>query len=230
MEAVLVIKDKKIYQKVIEYINKEVSEGRLGKGDKLPPERKLVEILCVGRNSIREALKVLDIMGLVDRKQGDGTYIKTEFENWFSETLSIGFMLSDTSKKEIYEFRNMIEVEIATLAAERITQEEINLLKECYTKLIDHNNENYAVKYDREFHYIIAKASKNPIIINSYNAMSNMMDLFIYDLREDAFEDGGIGLVNQVHVDVFEAISNKQPEKAREAMKAHMDILKKYYK
>ena len=223
-------KNKKVYHQVIDYISKEIDEGKLGKGDKIPTERKLVEVLGIGRNSIREALKILDIIGLVERRQGDGTYIKEEFDNWFSEPMSIAFMLSDSSKNEIFEFRNMIEVEIATLAAKRITDDEIYELKNCLLKLIDINNETEKVKYDKKFHSLIAKASKNLIIINSYNAMSYMLDLFIYDIRTIIFDTEGDAVSKKLHKDIFDAIASRNSKDAREAMKRHMDIIKRYFK
>lgn len=224
------IKDKKVYEKVIDYIKNEVEEGKLGKGDKIPTERKLVEILGIGRNSIREALKILDIIGLVERRQGDGTYIKKEFNNWFSQPMSIAFMLSDTSQNEIFEFRDMIEVEIATLAAERITDDEIRELEECYNNLISITDQIENVKYDKKFHSIIARASKNLIIINSYNAMSYMLDLFIYTSRTEVFIKEGSELLNRLHKDIYYGVIERNPEKAGEAMRKHMDVIKKYYK
>lgn len=126
---------KQIHYKVIEYIQTEVEEGRLLKGDKIPSEREMVDILGIGRNSIREALKILDILGIVDRRQGVGSYINDSFDSWFSKPMSVAIMLSETSKNEIFEFRNMIEVKIAKLAADRITEEEIGELTACYEKM-----------------------------------------------------------------------------------------------
>lgn len=224
------IKDKKVYEKVIDYIKNEVDDGKLGKGDKIPTERALVEILGIGRNSIREALKILEIIGLVERRQGDGTYIKNEFNHWFSEPMSIAFMLSDTNQNEIFEFRDMIEVEIATLAAERITDNEIHELTGCFNKLITTEDQVENVKLDKKFHSIIAGASKNLIIINSYNAMSYMLDLFIYTSRSEVFNKEGSELLNQLHSDIYFAIRDRNPIRAGKAMKRHMEVIKKYYK
>jgi len=225
----IVKEEKPIYFQVIEYINQQVDLGLLRKGDKIPTERQLVEILGIGRNSIREALKILDIIGIIDRRQGDGSYIREEFDNWFSEPMSIAFMLSDTNKKEIFEFRNMIEVEIATLAAQRITDEEIEELKTCYDELCRKNDQLESTKYDKEFHSLLAKASKNMIIMNAYNAMDYMLDQFIYDIRADAFKHEGKDLALNIHQDIYEAVINRNSKEAREAMKKHMDVIRRYY-
>ena len=223
-------RDKKVYEKVIEYIELQVNQGLLKKGDKIPPERHLVEILGIGRNSIREALKILNIIGLLERRQGDGTYIRESFDEWFSEPMSIAFLLSENSRNEIFEFRNMVEVEIATLAAERITQGELDTLAKCYNHMLRVVDEVESAKYDKLFHYTLAKASKNLIIISSYNAMSRMMDLFIHDIREEVFQASGEDLVRAIHQEVFEAMMMKDPVKARKAMKGHMDVIKNFYK
>lgn len=223
------MKNKQAYEMVIEYIGQQVEEGNLCKGYKIPTERKLVEILGIGRNSIREALEILEIIGIVDRKQGDGTYIKDEFDSWFSGPMSIAFMLSDTDKNEIFEFRNMIEVEIATLAAERITDDEIKVLKNCYDKLINRNDEIINAKYDNKFHGLLARATKNTIIINSYNAMEYMMNMLIYDIRAKGILSEGYELMVRIHKDVFEAVVNRDSETARKAMKSHMDSVRKYH-
>ncbi|WP_175548493.1 FadR/GntR family transcriptional regulator [Dethiosulfatibacter aminovorans] len=151
---------KQAYYKVIEYISDQVEKGALGKGDRVPSEREMVDFLGIGRNSIREALKILDILGVVDRRQGDGTYIKDRFDKWFSRPMSVAIMLSETSRKEVFEFRNMIEVEIASLAAERITDEEIEELTECYDEMTRTEDQEISTEYDLKFHSILAKASK----------------------------------------------------------------------
>lgn len=221
---------KNVYYQLIDYIKNEVCEGRLGKGDKIPPERKLTEILGIGRNSVREALKILDIVGLVERRQGDGTYIKEYFDDWFSEPMSIALMLSETSKDEIFEFRDMIEIEIAVLAAERITDDEIEELKRCFDLYMDSSNELESSKYDKQIHYIIAKASKNPIIINTYNAMSYMLDLFLHDIRSIVHEKEGKDILYKMHKDVVDSVINRDPLKAGISMKMHMDIVRKNYR
>lgn len=221
--------DKQVYLQVIEYIGNLIDEGKLTRGDKIPPERKLVEQLGVGRNSIREALKVLDIIGIVDRKQGNGTFIREEFDHWFSEPMYIAFMLSENSMNEIFEFRNMIEVEIATLAAKRITDKEIKELEACYKIFNSEVDEVVKTQYDIKFHHILSKASKNIIIINSYNAMNHMLNVFVYNLRVSAYNDVGRQLAFDVHENLYQAIIARNPEKARKAMREHMDVVKRYY-
>jgi GntR family transcriptional repressor for pyruvate dehydrogenase complex len=221
--------EKQAYYKVIEYINEQVLNEKLGKGDRIPSERDMVDLLGIGRNSIREALKILDILGVVDRRQGEGTFIQDRFDKWFSKPMSVALMLSETSKKEIFEFRNMIEVEIASLAAERITDDEIEELTKCYDEMINTEDQEIRTEYDMKFHSILAKASKNIIIINSYNAMDYMLDLFIYEIRVVAFNNEGSEITAKVHENLYKAVIARDPKWALEAMKEHMEVVRRYY-
>lgn len=220
----------RVYHQVIEYISNLIRDDELKKGDKLPTERELASKLGVSRNSIREALKTLDVIGLVDRRQGDGTFIKRQFDECFTDPLSIIFMLEKVEKHEILEFRNMIEIEMASLAAKRITKIEIEKLEKVYEYLVNHSNEKISAKYDKEFHYIIAKATKNFIVLNSYNMMSSLMDAFISDIRLKVLEkESEIRTVKTIHLDILEALRKKDPAEAVAAMKRHMDVINSYY-
>ena len=222
-------KCKKIYQIVIDYIGDMIINEDLKKGDKLPTERDLAMKLNVSRNSIREALKILDVIGLVSRRQGDGTYIKESFDDCFIEPLSIMFMLDRINENEILELRNMIEAETASLAAMRITDKEIKNLTEVYEALVKEEDESISAKYDKEFHYIIARASKNKIIFNYYNVMSMLMDSFIKEIREEALKELKLEEINNLHKDIYFAITNKEPKAASQAMRAHMSVINSYY-
>lgn len=102
-----------------------IISGNLQKGDKLPSERELVDQLKVSRTSIREALRALEIVGLIKCKQGEGNFIRDNFDNSLFEPLSLVFMLERSNKEDIIEVRRIIEVEAAALAAKRITKDQL---------------------------------------------------------------------------------------------------------
>ncbi len=223
-------KTKKVYQQVIDYIGNLILEDNLKKGDKLPTERELSKKLGISRNSIREALKTLDVTGLVDRRQGDGTFIKKEFDNCLTEPLSIVFMLEKIQKREILEFRNMVEIKTVSLAAERITDAELNEIEEIYEHLKNEKDEEISSKYDKKFHYLIAKASKNLVILNCYNVMSSLLDAFISDIRFKVLEqEGKRERVIVLHKDILESLKNRDPIKAANSMERHMKVINSYY-
>ncbi|WP_026478938.1 FadR/GntR family transcriptional regulator [Alkaliphilus transvaalensis] len=223
------IKSTKVYEQVIHQIQSMIANGDLKSGDKLPSERQLAEELGVSRTSVREALRALQIIGLIEVRQGDGNFIKESFDTCLFEPLSVMFMLHQSKPQEIVDLRRIIEVETATLAAKRITDEEIEELRgiiQELTILSEAEDEKNSVKVDKEFHYKIARASKNMILLNILNVISALMDSFIEDAR-------GMILVNQKnksilikqHQKIFYAIEKRDPKEAAEAMGVHMDLI-----
>jgi GntR family transcriptional repressor for pyruvate dehydrogenase complex len=219
----------KTYYKVMEYLVEKIRINEIKRGDKLPTERELAEELEVSRAAIRESYKILSIVGLIENRPGSGTYIKDEFDEWPEGPMAIVLKLTGTTTDDVLEFRRMIEVEISTLAAERITDLEIVKLKECYGEMTKVEDEVEKSKLDKRFHYLIAKASRNSIILNAYNAMAPMIQLFTYNIRHTVLEKESKDILEILHRDIYEAIINKDSEKSRKSMKTHMDMINKYY-
>lgn len=225
------IKSTKVYEQVIEQIKSMIVNGNLKKGDKLPSERELVEHLQVSRTSIREALRALQIIGLIECRQGEGNYIRNNVENSLFEPLSIMFMLQESTPGEIIEIRKILEVETAALAAQRISSEEIESLEILIKALKGSSSENDSVKIDKKFHYLIAQASRNFLIVNILNAISSLMDSYIKEARKRILlDENNRGLLSKQHEDVYEALRARNSKKAAEAMKRHLDFANEYYK
>jgi GntR family transcriptional repressor for pyruvate dehydrogenase complex len=217
------------YQHVLDYIADQIKSGAIRKGTKIPTERELADLLGYSRATIREAYTALEMIGLVEQRPGIGTIIKKDFDDWIIGPVNIIFKLSGTGVKEVYEFRKMIEVETATLAAEKITDDEIVQLTEYYEKMIGAKDEQTASTNDKKFHNVIARATKNSIILNIYNAMSPMLDLFTVDIRKVVLEREPEGILESIHQSIFDAIVSRDKERARQAMKAHMSMISKYF-
>jgi GntR family transcriptional regulator, transcriptional repressor for pyruvate dehydrogenase complex len=225
------IKSTKVYEQVIDQIKQMVIDGSLKKGDKLPSERELVDNLEVSRTSVREAIRSLQIMGLVECRQGEGNFIKQNFENTLLEPISIMFMLQESNPEEILEVRKIIEIETVALAVRRINEDELEDLKRIADLFKVCKDENKNVKYDKEFHYKIAKAAGNLLIINILNAMSSLMDAFLKDARKKILVDENnlIVLANQ-HELIYKAIRDGDAERASLEMRKHLDFTNEYIK
>lgn len=220
----------KTYYQVMEYLTEQIRNKELKRGDRMPTERDLAELLDVSRAAIRESYKILNIVGLLRSEPSRGTFIKDEFDEWLAEPMAIILKLSGTSKKDVLEFREMIEVEVATLAAEKITNNEISLLKDCFNKMISDISDIEKAQYDKKFHGIIVKAAKNQIILNAYNAMAPMLQVFTFDVRNQAMLNKDEDLIEKLHRDIYEAVVSRDVEGARKSMKAHMDVMNMYFK
>lgn len=223
------IKNTKVYEQVIDQIKNMIVDGTLKKGDKLPSERELVQELQVSRTSIREALRALEIIGLVECRQGEGNYIKQSFESSLFEPLSIMFMLQESSMEEVLDLRKIIEVETAALAARQISDEEIENLSQLINKLKDTYDEETGVQIDKEFHYEIAKASKNYLILNILITVSSLIDNFIKDARSKILEEekNKSALIAQ-HENIFLGLLHHDPKEAADAMRQHLEFTNKY--
>ena len=220
------IETKKIYQRINEQIQEMILSGDLKMGDRLPAERQLAEQLGVSRNSIRESLRSLEILGLVESRQGEGNFIIDEIDESFFEPLSILFKLHNGSFRDILEIRLVLEVEAAGLAAERISEDGATLLYDLCEELKTCTNEERSVEIDKEIHYHIAKATNNYLFIMFLEGISLILTKHIKDARQvilAAMHERGILLT--IHTNVVEAILKRDQEKAKKRMREHFEAV-----
>ncbi|KOR24686.1 GntR family transcriptional regulator [Clostridium sp. L74] len=225
------IKNAKVYEQVIEQIKTMIISGNLQKGDKLPSERELVDQLKVSRTSIREALRALEIVGLIKCKQGEGNFIRDNFDNSLFEPLSLVFMLEKSNKEDIIEVRRIIEVEAAALAAKRITKEQLKKLEYIIDEIKNSEDEKILVKLDKNFHYEIAQASNNFILLNIINSCSTLIDSLIqnarYKIKIMKNFDNKKELLDQ-HEKIYLALKEKDSKLASKLMNEHLEFSEKF--
>jgi len=220
------IKNKRVYEHVIEQIQDMIMNGNLERGDKLPSERDLSEQLGISRTSIREALRALEIIGLVESRQGEGNFIKGDIESSMLEPLSVMFKLSGGKPLDILELRKIIEIESAKLAAQRISDDEKEELKEIMERLRNAKNEIESSEFDKKFHYMVAKCTGNYLLLNFLNVISSLMRDFIKSARWEILQANQSQefLVNQ-HQEICNAITEMDSQKAAMAMKKHIEYI-----
>lgn len=219
------IKSTKVYEHVVDQIKYMIDKGILKKGDKLPPERELVDQLQVSRTSLREALRSLQVMGLIESCQGEGNFIKDNFENTLVEPLSIMFLLQNASLQDIMELRSILEVEMVMIASERAEQEELYYLGELINKSRYTKAETLSLQFDREFHYKIAECAKNFLILNVLQAVYGLMDNFLRDERTRiVLVEGNRQEIVKQHEAVFYALVDRDGKRAAAAMKEHLEF------
>lgn len=223
------VKNTKVYEQLIEQIKYMITSGELKKGEKLPPERELVEKFQVSRTSVREALRALQIIGLIESKQGGGNYIKDNFEGNLIEPLSLMFVLQNSRNSEILELRKVLEVETARLAAKNITEPELKRLKEIVERMKGLPDEKENVILDKELHYVIARASGNNLIMSVLTAVSSLMDSFIKEAREAIInKDENKMVLLEHHENMYNALKAHDEKKAAKVMKDHMNLIIKH--
>lgn len=216
------VKTDRLYIKVAEQLSKLVKDGAIKPGERFPAERDLAERLGVSRPTIREAMIALELSGVIEIRTGSGIYVskkKTKVETQIdSGDKGVGPF-------EILEIRYILEAEACALAAARITDEQIAQLKEALKEMEEEEKqEDASEKADWKFHSIIAEASQNSAIHSIVNWLwklrnqSELSTAFLERIRKEGVHPS----IND-HVRIIEALEKRNPEKARMAMKMHIE-------
>lgn len=223
-------KNPKVYDQVIEEIKNKIKSGDIKKGDKLPSEREMAESLGVSRTSVREALRALEVVGLVESRQGAGNYIKTNFDNSLFEPISVMFMLQESSPKEMYDLRETLELQCARLSAKNIEDNELDLLTAILDRMYIAKNEEESLKLDIKFHYLIAKSSRNVLLLNVLEVISQLVDEFIQKFRMQILHAGNTKeSLLEIHENIVRALKLRDESKAYNAMLEHFELIRKAY-
>ena len=205
---------------VVDKITNSIINGELSDGELLPPENQLCEIFGISRSILREAIRVLVFKGLVEVKQGHGTFVRRPKIDVPEEALRNYLMTNTYSLLQLMEVRTPIEVEVARLAAERREEKHVTIMQESLqTMSVDLNSAEVFSDADETFHKAIIDASGN--LLFGIMIRSIMGNLHIG--RQLAIRHFGIEVVIQEHERIFEAIKNQQPSAAAIKMKEHMD-------
>ncbi len=187
-------------------------------GSKLPTERELCEVTGAGRNSVREALKILASRNIVEIRQGSGTFVSAK--KGVSDD-PLGFsMITDRVKltKDLLQVRVMIEPQIAELAAQNASEQDINNLEQVLLEMesLMKNHKEYA-ELDDKFHISIAKCTHNVVMENLIPVISSGVTVFAKEVEETEYEKTLVS-----HRLIFEYIKNHKALEARNQMEYHL--------
>lgn len=172
------------YRKIIGYVKKKIADGKLSAGEKLPPERELAEELEISRNSVREGLRVLENMGVLDSHQGAGNFVTGEFDELLAETLSFMYILKKLDPAGITTFRHALERGAVYEAVRLADADEKKRMAEYLRLLEAAGTEEERAGYDRAIHTLFIDASRNICMIANYRALDRIMDEYIPKMRE----------------------------------------------
>ncbi len=219
------IQSERLYEQIVQQIEQRIVAGELKVGDQLPSERELADQFTVSRTAVREAIKALREKGLVEILVGRGTFIANGTSDVVRHTLDL-LMKFDSTKgfMKLVEVREILEPEIAALAATRITDEYIAAMQEAMDKMeASMDNVEEFVEADLDFHLALAEATQNPII-------PALLDPIIDLLREQRIRSTlikGVAQHGQLnHRIIIEAVKRRDPEAARDAMRRHLEQIR----
>lgn len=215
------IKKTRVYEEIVAKIKEMITKGKLTDGDQLPVERELAEIFKVSRSSVREALRSLESQGFIESRQGDGTYIASNSVESLVRPLATVIFSEKDEQMELLEMRRMIEPQIAYFAAERATEEEIDMMgKTLEIQEQEVAKGGFGMDVDKKFHYIMAKATKNKIILR---IMDNIMDL-LSETRDRYLQVEGRPKKSIArHRKILGAIKARDRRRAQTLMEEHLE-------
>jgi GntR family transcriptional repressor for pyruvate dehydrogenase complex len=215
------IRRTKVYAEVASQIHRLIAEGRLEPGDRLPPERDLAEMFGVSRTSVRDAIRVLEMRGLVEPRHGEGTVVKQIPIDAIISPLADALAASKGLTADLFDMRRMLEPPLARVAALRATDDDIRAMVAILGRQAERVRAGgIAIEEDNAFHYRIATAAKNQVVLRVIDVV---MDL----LRESRARSlQGAGRAEKSldgHRRILSAICDRQPDEAAEAMRLHIE-------
>jgi len=223
------IQTKKIYEEVADSLIMMIKTKELKPGDQLESVEQLAEIFAVSRSAVREALSGMRAMGLVEMRQGEGTFVTKFDPSNFSLPVTAGLLMKIDDVKALYEVRKFLEVGAASSAAIHHDERDLIPLKEAIDEMINAKKDGDIVEEaDIRFHLAIAKATHNQILISLMRSVSKITINVLHDVREILIEsdNSNRSLVDE-HLLIYEAIKNRQPEEAQKYMLEHLSNVEK---
>lgn len=221
---------KKIYIEVIEQIREMLESGELKPGDQLPPERDFAELLGISRVSLRQALTVLEILGIVEIRHGEGTFVLSNNNGFDNLSVFLSKISNESDPLDILEARKLIEVEIAGLSAKERTEEDLRSIEEILKEMkkkIDNGEDTLII--DLSFHLRISESTHNSVLISIMNYIGSLMRQNLWKVVK------GLSLTTpgraekslKQHWSIFNAIKDGDAVKAKEAMLEHLESIER---
>jgi GntR family transcriptional repressor for pyruvate dehydrogenase complex len=214
------VKKSKVYHEIVHQIKDLISRGRIKPGDRLPPERELAELFKSSRNSVRDALRVLEQMGLIESRHGDGTYVRALSPDELTEPLALLLLQSRGQMHELWDVRRLIEPGVAEMAAEHITAEELQDLAAILAVQQEKVEQGLStLEEDTAFHYGIARATRNTVLLR---VLDTIMDL-LRESRERSLQQADRPVYSLAgHRRILEALARGDRVAARAESLRHL--------
>ncbi|WP_246938543.1 FadR/GntR family transcriptional regulator [Bacillus pinisoli] len=222
------INRKKVSHQVYEQLEMMIRDGKFPPNSKLPTENELAKMFGVSRSPIREALSVLAASGLIESRQGGGSWVKeVQMINMLDR-----FSFEMIEVEEVYhllEMRTIIETEAAALAAERHTDQDIKELElalNAFRQTLE-DEKSVGSEADFEFHRVIVRATYNPFFIQTIDNLADLYQKALhYSLKKNIGSTRKREEVFKEHEAIFLAIKERNKEKARQTMQHHLNVVR----
>jgi GntR family transcriptional repressor for pyruvate dehydrogenase complex len=225
------IKPKRISDQVFDQLRELIFRGELKPGEQIMPERELAEALNVSRISVRDAIKKLAVMGLLEQRQGQGTFVRSP-DAKAQNPLAIMMETQNASLEDLLEVRMGLECYPASLAAKRASASDIQFLEKSIEEMRSEvQSGRLGTEADVSFHMAIAYATKNPLQVY---IMKNFFDFLFVGIKENLSYlykvPGNIETILEQHQKIFQAIRRHDPAQSFDAMKEHINFVLNFFR
>ena len=215
------VKASRLYEQIVQQVEDSILQGRLKPGDQLPAERDLAQRFGVSRTAVREAMKTLGEKGLVEAHSGRGTFVTRPSSQDIWQSLNLMIRIEqEEGVAHLAGLRQILEPEIAALAAPRIEEQLLATMRETVAVMDRslHDPDAY-IEADLDFHLALAEAAGNPLILSLLDSIVGLLR----QQRSRIFNvDGGPERGQFHHKRILVAIEARDPDAARDAMRAHL--------
>jgi GntR family transcriptional regulator, transcriptional repressor for pyruvate dehydrogenase complex len=205
-----------ISRKLLDYL----LSGLLLPGDRIPSERELSRTLGVGRSAIRDGLKPLTLLGIIDVRQGDGTFLRATESELLPKAIEWGLLLGEQSALDLVEARRHIEVALASLAARRRDERDLADMRTLLQLMELAGSDDEFIEADMEFHLRLAQAAGNNALAG---ILTNIRSLIHIWIKHVTYAADSRTASYQEHVPIMAAVEAGDPDAAAAAMAAHLD-------
>jgi GntR family transcriptional repressor for pyruvate dehydrogenase complex len=226
LEGITKIKKQSLQAQVYAKLKEQILSGTWKEGDKLPSEYQLCEMFGVSRVTIRAAVQQLSILGLVETRQGGGSFVRSiTIADQFDTLHPVMSVNKNQDLITILEYRKIIEKGTVALARARVTPEDIDALELIYQKMLANVNDPQAFgEADIEFHYKLADISRNPIVIRIYSIIYEILTVAMTDIIEIQGTADGL----RYHWMLIDALVNGTAANCENIMEEHLETTMKY--
>ena len=195
-----------------------ISEGALVPGARLPAEREMANNLRVSRGSLRQVLKMLEIMGVVSQRVGDGTYLNAAAHSMLAEPMEFLILLDGITFEELMDARLIVEPELAARAATRASPEQVAALRGSLDRMGNSAHHGEVVEDDLRFHRTIFLMAENRVC----SLMFSIVHESLHKLMEITSQMVDLEHTLRLHQRIYNAIKKGDPGEARARMFAHL--------
>lgn len=213
--------ERKAYEGILLQIHEIMQRENLRPGDKLPSERDLSEVLGAGRSSVREALRALELLGLIETRRGEGTFLKHYRHNRLIDILGYFILRDSKTKKDLVEMRKILELEAVRLACKRATAkhfEEMERILEVAWERVERGE--IPTEEDYQFHRVICRSSRNSVLHRIWTPLVEYSE----SVRSSSLSrEGRARVALEEHREIMLAIREGEEEKAVAQMRAHLE-------